>query len=151
MICAWPECGREFEPPTKRHKYCCERCARLAHNYRNLLIQRKKRENRVKKTGICEICKKVFIPGKGGSKTCSNACRSEYYKKYYFNVTVPRRKDDGYKSQKKKKPQVVVEEPRPLDGKVLHKAQMTVDEYNKAHGTNYSYGYYVHYIESKGV
>lgn len=42
-------------------------------------------------------------------------------------------------------------EHRVLDGKVLHKAEMTVDEYNRTHGTNYSYGQYVFYVESKGV
>ncbi len=40
-----------------------------------------------------------------------------------------------------------------VDGKVLHKAQTIVDEYNRTHGTNYSYGQYVHFVESrqKGV
>jgi hypothetical protein len=42
-------------------------------------------------------------------------------------------------------------EARELDGKVLQKAEMTVDEYNRTHGTNYSYGQYVHYVESRGV
>ena len=32
MICAYEECGKEFEPKTHNQKYCSDECCRIATN-----------------------------------------------------------------------------------------------------------------------
>ena len=151
MKCAWMLCGKEFEPTHHRRKYCCELCAKAAQIYK---INKRAKEKRVKVQKKCAVCPNLFYPH-NGRKTCSDECRKIYYKNYakkyevnyrhlYRTKPKPEIKDDFDYIFKKS-------EAKPLDGNVLHKAEMTVDEYNRTHGTNYSYGYYVHYIESKGV
>ncbi len=87
---------------------------------------------------IYDVCKNKFET-RNNSKVCSENCRTirdekrtkEFREKYKY---LP------------KKPKVDVKLEN-LDSNVLHKAQMTVDEYNRTHGTNYSYGQYVHFVE----
>lgn len=75
----------------------------------------------------------------------------ERAKKYYYSVGKKKRQEEAQRRKAEKEQQKQLTITRELDGKVLHKAEMTVDEYNRTHGTNYSYGQYVHYVESRGV
>lgn len=199
MICK--ECGKEFEPKTKRDVYCSKDCyassrkeqSRLnanryyhqhkitqykickacgatfatkqggavtcandecKRNYRAM----KAREKYIKKREAlpekppkqpceCAVCSRLFIPHKPNTKVCSEECREQFKKDYhkrYRQMAKLKPKDEFYLPKPKA-------ETKPLDGKVLHRAEMTVDEYNRTHGTNYSYGQYVFYVESKGV
>jgi len=105
------------------------------------------------------ICGKEFERTNENRKFCSDECRKEQARrqseKFYRQYTQIQRQEDA---ELKKSVQEMTDdvyqpeyEHRELDGKVLHKAEMTVDEYNRTHGTNYSYGQYVHYVESRGI
>lgn len=148
MICAWKYCNNEFQPKTHREKYCCKNCAKAAHSYR--VNEREKKDRKAAKVQRkCAVCPNMFYPTSGGTKTCSKECREIYYRdyhsKYYQNVYKKVRQ--GAKQEEEIEYDLPKVERKPLDGKVLHKAEMTVDEYNRTHGTNYSYGQYVHYVE----
>ena len=97
----------------------------------------------------CVVCGTEF-EAKGSLKVCSDKCREirdkERQKQFWQSYRAV------YKQKKKEHVAKLKEQQQPMfDGKVLHRAEMTVDEYNKAHGTNYSYGQYVYYVESKGA
>ena len=165
MICQW--CGKEFEPKTKRDRYCSRECSRLRdNNYKKEYYreQRKKMQNPVRE---CRVCGKEFVPEVRNQLICSDECRKakerEWRKEYYRStIREQMQEETRIRKAKRKAEQERIErmiddvyqpevEERVLDGKVLHKAEMTVDEYNRTHGTNYSYGQYVHYVESRGV
>lgn len=187
-ICAW--CGKEFEHKHPLKTYCSDLCAKLSHNQKCSKNQKRRLAMIPKKTRICIVCGKEFVPGRGGALVCSQECREQYAtsnrsqtqgcerigkhrlcvvcgKEFEsrYNLKIcseecrkirDRKKKrafyESYKLRdKKEKEQLVEVEHRVLDGTVLDKAQMTVDEYNRTHGTNYSYGQYVFYVESKGV
>ena len=133
VVCSNP-CRKEYQ-------------RRVAHDYYEQHYQPKMRK--------CVVCGKEFVV-KHNFKVCSTECRTvrdkqkakEFYQKY---------KPKALKRKAEQRARFKAEEPPvdyrhlKLDGKVLDKAQMTVDEYNRIHGTKYSYGQYVHYVESKGV
>jgi len=165
MICKW--CGKEFEPKTKRDRYCSRDCRRLQDNkYKNEYYIKKRAEQR-KPTKVCTVCGKEFVPVTHNQMICSAECRKiverERQRLYYRSVIqkpmkeATRIRKAERQAEKERQEQLIDDvyqpeyEARKLDGKVLHKAQMTVDEYNRTHGTNYSYGQYVHYVESRGV
>jgi hypothetical protein len=92
----------------------------------------------------CVICGAEFV-AKGAMKVCGNKCqviRDKQRQKDYWESysTIAKQKKKEYEAKR-------MEEQPMLDGKVLDRAEMTVDEYNRTHGTNYSYGQYVHYVE----
>ena len=163
MICKW--CGKEFEPKTKRDKYCSPECRRLNDNdYKNKYYLKKRAEQR-NPFRVCKVCGKEFIPVKYNQLICSDECRKvvakQHCKDYYHSVRREQMQEETRRRQAKRKAEQeridkIIDdtyqpetEARELDGKVLHKAQMTVEEYNRTHGTNYSYGQYVHYVESR--
>ena len=99
---------------------------------------------------MCKICGKNFIPKVHNQVICGGEdCR----KTNEMNNRKARTKANAElmkEHTKTKRAQIEVEAVQ-LDGKVLDRAEMTVDEYNRTHGTNYSYGQYVHYVESRGI
>lgn len=155
-ICAWEECDNEFEPQNGNQRYRCKRCAELAR-YKSILDRYKKKQaKKPRKKRICEVCLKEFIVGRGDPNVCGKECRDIRNKKrtqnYYKNNKEQFRENKRKSLARLKAEEQMLEvEHRELDGKVLHRAEMTVDEYNRTHGTNYSYGQYVFYVESKGV
>lgn len=141
-------CGEEFEVGRGSPKTCSEDCrAKYQQQYwENYYLVHKDVVMRE-----CVVCKKTF-ERKGNLQVCSENCRTvrdeqkakDFYEKY---KPIARQKKKEWKARMKAEEPLVEVEHRKLDGKVLHKAQMTVDEYNRTHGTNYSYGQYVHYVE----
>ena len=56
------ECGNEFEPKTRRSKYCSETCGKIASDrrYKDKMRHGDKRQNLIKKNGlICSKCGKA--------------------------------------------------------------------------------------------
>lgn len=155
-ICAWEGCDNEFEPQHGNQRYCCNRCSKLARCKSVLDRYKKKQANKPRKKRICVVCRKEFIVGKGDPDVCGKECRDIRDKKWaqnYYNNNKEQFRENKRKSLARLKADepLVETEHRVLDGTVLDKAQMTVDEYNMTHGTNYSYGQYVFYVESKGA
>lgn len=60
-ICA--ECGKEFEATGNNQRYCCKKCAWIAHY---LTIKK------IRPLQNCVICGKEFEPIKTGQKTCGS-------------------------------------------------------------------------------
>lgn len=143
-------CGKEFKS-NYGAKCCSDECRekntqQWVHDYYEAKRKIKQRK--------CVVCGKEF-ESRANMKVCGEECRTirdekrakEFYEKY---KAIAKQKKKERTARLKEEPLVEFEH-RKLDGKVLHKAEMTVDEYNRTHGTNYSYGQYVHYVESKGV
>lgn len=141
-------CGKEFES-NYGAKCCSDECRekntqQWVHDYYEAKRKIKQRK--------CVVCGKEF-ESRANMKVCGEECRTirdekrakEFYEKY---KAIAKQKKKERTARLKEEPLVEVEH-RKLDGKVLHKAQMTVDEYNRTHGTNYSYGQYVFYVESR--
>ena len=143
-------CGKEFESHNNAVT-CSKECQYENSRRHSIEYYWSHKEKKMRK---CIICGKEF-EARGQLQVCGVECR-EIRDKQKAKAFYQARKEDfrSYKkayNQKRKEEELIEIEPRELDGKVLHRAEMTVDEYNKAHGTNYSYGQYVHYVESKGV
>lgn len=145
-------CGKKFEAKQGGAITCGWECRQKYHQIKLHENYERKKTDSIQ---VCTICGKEF-ESKSGWKVCGEECRiirnrikqREFYEKYK-PIALKRAKE---KRERLKEEECVVEvERRPLDGKVLHRAEMTVDEYNRTHGTNYSYGQYVFYVESKGV
>jgi predicted nucleic acid-binding Zn ribbon protein len=178
-ICKW--CGKEFDAPNSKVKYCSDYCRKKRQYAYEKEFYKNQRASRPKPVKVCMICGKEFSRTNENRKFCSDECRKEqarrqskkFYhqykqeeaeffakereraREYYLSVGKKRRQEEA---QRRKAEQERIDrmiddvyqpeyEHRELDGKVLHKAEMTVDEYNRTHGTNYSYGQYVHYVE----
>lgn len=135
-------CGKEFT--VRGNSICCSDKCR-AENGRKLSREyywaHKKTTMRT-----CVICGTEFV-AKGAMKVCGmEECRvkrdrqrqKDYWESY---SAIAKQKRKEYEAELKAKQQPL------FDGKVLDRAEMTVDEYNKTHGTNYSYGQYVFYVE----
>jgi hypothetical protein len=140
-------CGKEFDVGRGNSICCSDKCR--AENLRRHSMEYYWSHKEVKMRK-CVICGTEFV-AKGAMKVCGKEeCRvkrdkqrqKEYWESY---STIAKQKRKEYEAELKAKQQSL------FDGKVLDRAEMTVDEYNKAHGTNYSYGQYVFYVESKGV
>lgn len=178
-ICKW--CGKEFDAPNSKVKYCSDRCRKKKQNAYEREFYKKQRASQPKPVRVCMICGKEFERTNENRKFCSDECRKEQAKRksYEYNrqcKELQRQEDDFFTKEQSRKYYLAIGEKkrqeealrrkaidkiiddtyqpevetRELDGKVLHKAEMTVDEYNRTHGTNYSYGQYVHYVESRG-
>ncbi len=144
-------CGKEFKS-NYGAKCCSDECRekntqRWVHDYYEA-----KRKIKIRK---CVVCGKEFDT-RANMKVCSEECRTirdsqkakEFYEKYKL---IAKQKKKERTAKVKEENQLAEVEHRKFDSKVLHKAQMTVDEYNRTHGTNYSYGMYVHYVENKYI
>lgn len=106
-------CGEEFTPDRHHSKYCSEEC-RTAYYAKNSAANISERE--------CPICHKMFVPKSDKGVYCSKKCRQRvgtYYGMY------------------REKPEVDRAKKRQTD---LRRAMSKISEYNKSHGTNYSYG-----------
>lgn len=141
-------CGEEFEVKQGGRKVCSDKCRAINDSRRASKHYYAHKEVVIK---TCVICGKEFEVT-GSHTVCGAECRKirdektakAFYEKY---KPIARQKKKEWKARMKAEEPLVEVEHRVLDGKVLDKAEMTVDEYNKAHGTNYSYGMYVHYVE----
>ena len=135
-------CGTEFTVGRGGSICCSDECRAENGRRHSLEYYFAHKEVKMRK---CEICGTEFV-AKGSMKVCGNECRQirdkkkrqEYWGSY---GTIAKQKKKEYEARLKEQQQPV------LDGKVLHRAEMTVDEYNRTHGTNYSYGQYVHFVE----
>jgi len=58
MICAFDECGKQFDPHRHNQKYCCSECCKGATNKRT---KEKYLETKMRLQGVSRKC---------GSKTC---------------------------------------------------------------------------------
>jgi hypothetical protein len=156
MICKW--CGKEFDAPNSKVKYCSDYCRKKKQYAYEKEFHKKRRASRPNPIKVCLICGKEFERTNENRKFCCDECRKEQARRqkaafHRLYTQEQRKKDAELKKAIQKMTDDVYQpeyEARKLDGKVLHKAEMTVDEYNRTHGTNYSYGQYVHYVESRG-
>lgn len=54
MICAYEECGKNFDPKTHNQKYCSDDCCRTATNKK---LKDKYYENKARLNGALRVCK----------------------------------------------------------------------------------------------
>ena len=54
---------------------CSLRCARIAR-----LDYLKQERHQARKSRLCEVCKKSFVPQRSDAVTCSNACRQSLFR-----------------------------------------------------------------------
>ena len=155
--CQW--CGKEFDAPNSKHRYCSDKCHKKKQYAYENEFYKKKRALQPKPIKVCMICGKEFERTKHNLKFCSDECRKEQAKRQSKKFHRQYKQEEAQRRKaEKERIDIMIDdvyqpeyEERELDGKVLHKAEMTVDEYNRTHGTNYSYGQYVHYVESRGL
>ena len=142
-------CGKEFEVHSRTItcSMACRRKQQIQWYDDNV------KDKRTPNMRTCIVCGKEF-DSRNNAKVCSMECREirekQVRKEFYQRYKKIGKKWSRDNSDKAKGEVCQVEvEHRKLDGKVLHRAEMTVDEYNRTHGTNYSYGQYVFYVESR--
>lgn len=106
-------CGEEFIHDRHSVRYCSEEC-RKAYYAKSSVANISERE--------CPICHKVFVPKNDKGVYCSKKCRQRSGTKYGLYPEAP-------EVEKAKTRQTN-----------LRQIMAKITEYNKSHGTNYSYG-----------
>jgi hypothetical protein len=81
MICAYEECGKEFEPKTHNQKYCSDECCRTATNQKlkDAYYEKKARlagKKRICKTPGCTVELSRYNDGKVCDK-CTGAVKAK--------------------------------------------------------------------------
>lgn len=122
MIKACPVCKREFESELIQTVYCSPECVKEMQRRRSREYYRAHRP-----PPVCAECGKALPDGRR-VKYCPE-CRKEAIKKQKMRCAPPRLPD--------------IRIPHCLD-----EIEYEVSQYNKAHGTNYSYGWYTYLADS---
>lgn len=72
LICARNGCKDEFVQKTHNQKYCCDECCRLATNERIMEKYYARRDQRLGKVRICNLCEVTKLSRYNNSLVCSS-------------------------------------------------------------------------------